>query len=294
MFGLDGPRLPRVPAGPRGAPSQPRALGARTAKPFIVPHLPQRSTIMADSVQGARLFGAAPAADAAGSPLDLAANAVRAKINALQAVHRRDIDYTIEYHRLGAVRGLILDADGSTLFDLYSEFGVTQQAIAFALGTAGTNIAGKANQVLRLIDQQLGGVAYDHVHVFAGSSWFDDFTGHAKVEKAFENYQNGAFLRTDKRRGFEFGGLVIEEYAGRVNGADLIDPNEAYAFPVGVPGMFITRFAPADYIETVNTVGLPYYSKQQAMDFNKGIQLESQSKPLNLTQRPGPVIKLTK
>jgi len=62
MIGLDGSKLTLVPAVPRGAPSQPKSLGARTAKPFIVPRLPQRSTIMADSVRGPRRFGSAPAA----------------------------------------------------------------------------------------------------------------------------------------------------------------------------------------------------------------------------------------
>ncbi len=57
--------------------------------------------------------------------------------------------------------------------------------------------------------------------------------------------------------------------------------------------MFITRYAPADYVETVNTVGIPYYSKAEAMRFNKGIELESQSNPLNLNTRPGAVVRLT-
>ena len=33
------------------------------------------------------------------------------------------LDPTLEYQRLGAVKGVILNADGSTMYDLFSEFG---------------------------------------------------------------------------------------------------------------------------------------------------------------------------
>ena len=56
--------------------------------------------------------------------------------------------------------------------------------------------------------------------------------------------------------------------------------------------MFLTRFAPADYLETVRGIGLPYYTKTAPMRMNKGIQLESQSNPLNINTRPDAVIRL--
>ena len=62
--------------------------------------------------------------------------------------------------------------------------------------------------------------------------------------------------------------------------------------PLGVPDMFLTRFAPADYLETVRGIGLPYYTKTAPMRMNKGIQLESQSNPLNINTRPDAVIRL--
>ena len=57
--------------------------------------------------------------------------------------------------------------------------------------------------------------------------------------------------------------------------------------------LLITRFGPADYMETVNTMGLPYYASQVPMDHHKGVNLEAQSNPLNLCTRPRAIIKLT-
>ena len=43
---------------------------------------------------------------------------------------------------------------------------------------------------------------------------------------------------------------------------DFTDASKAYFFPVGVPGLFRQYNAPADFVETANTIGLPRYAKQ--------------------------------
>jgi len=60
-----------------------------------------------------------------------------------------------------------------------------------------------------------------------------------------------------------------------------------------VPNLFLTYYAPANYVETVNTIGLPVYAKQASMKFDKGIELETQSNPLNLCLRPTCLIRGT-
>jgi hypothetical protein len=47
-------------------------------------------------------------------------------------------------------------------------------------------------------------------------------------------------------------------------------------------------------METVNTIGLPYYAKQERIPFDKGVQLELQSNPLHICTKPRAIIKLTK
>lgn len=91
---------------------------------------------------------------------------------------------------------------------------------------------------------------------------------------------------------FEFGGITFERYrtgkkATAANAAaPFIAANECRLVPVGVPQLFITRFAPADYEETVNTSGLPRYAKQWASPDNKGRHLQVQSNPISLCTRP--------
>lgn len=72
-----------------------------------------------------------------------------------------------------------------------------------------------------------------------------------------------------------------------------MNDDEALLVPEGVPDLYISAFAPADYMETVNTQGIPYYSKLETLPFGKGVAGEAQSNPLHLCTRPRAQIRLT-
>ena len=99
-------------------------------------------------------------------------------------------------------------------------------------------------------------------------------------------------MRTDLRKGFEYGGITWENYRGNVSGTPFFALDEAYVVPENT-GLFATRFAPADFIETVNTPGLPVYAKQAPdPELNRWVKIHTQSNPLNLCLRPRGVVKL--
>jgi hypothetical protein len=83
----------------------------------------------------------------------------------------------------------------------------------------------------------------------------------------------------------------VGELPRPVGGTAFIDTNKCHIFPTGVPGFFRTYFAPADYMETVNTVGQRIYSKQYEMPNGKGVNLDAQSNVLSLCTRPTALIK---
>src|SRR3546814_9324559 len=62
---------------------------------------------------------------------------------------------TLEHLRMGALKGVILDADGSVLYDLFDEFDITPQTIAYDLGNAGTNVKAKCLATLAAIEDNL-------------------------------------------------------------------------------------------------------------------------------------------
>ena len=88
-------------------------------------------------------------------------------------------------------------------------------------------------------------------------------------------------------------GILFEEYRGTVGANQFVGDNEAIFFPVGVPGLYETYFAPADFNESVNTMGQPLYAKQDARKFERGTDLHTQSNPLPMCHRPGVLVKVT-
>ena len=283
-------QLSLIGVSPRGGVPDSIGKPKRTARSFIVPHLERIGHVTADEVQNVRAFGS-----------ENEAQAVQTIVNQILADLRAMHEVTLEYHRMGAIQGVILDADAtSTIYNLFTEFDVLQQTGAIAFSVATTDIRNKIIAILRLIETELGGTVASSYRGFCGATFFDALVGHATVKDAFR-YQQGVMFGQDLRTaGFSFGGVTWEEYRGSVTTADgsdsaaFIDASQAFIVPVTNPSIFVTNFAPADFMETVNTVGLPGYAKQ-AIDpkYQKYVDILTQSNPLNLCLRPRAVYKAT-
>lgn len=279
-----GTTLSLIPSAQRGAPGKPVGNDKRSLIPINTVHLPQRGAVIADEVQNLRAFG---------SENEL--EAVQTMVNKKLAKMRRNIDVTLEYQRIGAIRGQVLDADGTTvLLDLFNTFGVVQQTHDMKLDVDATKVKMETVGAKRKVEDALGGLMYRSLRALCSATFFDALVGHPAVVAAYDRWMNGEFLRTDQRDGggFYFAGVFWEEYRGNVSGQDFIPAGDAFLVPEGVPDLFVTNFAPADYMETVNTNGLPYYAKQEPMSFNKGVELESQSNPISINTRPRSVVRL--
>lgn len=276
----DGDTLGLVESKPRGAPGTVVGGSKRTGVPFQTAHLPTTATVLADEVQNVRAFGT-----------ESQEEAVQVVVNKRLAKMAQRIDMTHEYHRLGAIQGKVLDSDGKTvLYDLFQAFGMTQKTVEMKLNTAGTDVQGICLDIHESIEDALGGLSYTGVTVLCGKSFWRKLITHGKVKEAYERWEAGAHLRADPREGFYFGGCYWERYRG--GGKIKIADGEAYAQPIGVLDLFISRFAPGDYMDTVNTLGLPFYASSELLDHNKGVELEAQSNPAHLCTRPKAIIKL--
>lgn len=274
---------------PYGAPADVNKPQERRARNFVVPHFPLDDSVLAEEVQGIRAFGSQ-------SETEGVAEVVAQKIGQMRQAH----ELTLEWLRMGAIKGIVFDGDTTTvLHNMFTEFGVSKQADQdWDMGTAGTAQPPKIMDAMRKIEEALGGTPYDHLHCLMGNTLWDEFIINTSVKTAYERWaggqdgQPGGFLRSDMRKGFWLGGMFFENYRGKIASTSFVEDTEAHIFPVGANGLFQTINAPADYIETVNTIGLPFYAKQERMVFDRGININTQSNPLNICTRPRTLIKL--
>jgi hypothetical protein len=277
-----------LPTMPVGAPGSLGTQGKRKVRSFVIPHIPHEDVVPPEEVQGLRAFGSE-------NDLEALSNLIAKKLQNMRNKHA----ITLEHLRMGALKGVILDADASTIYDLYSEFGITQKTVNFALTTNTTEVIGKVLEVKRHIEDNLRGEFMTGIMCLCSQGFFDALTTHPKVKEAYQRWQNGQILFSDNRTNFSFGGVVFEEYRGQATDAagtvrKFIADDEAHFFPLGTASTFRTYFAPADFNETANTLGLPLYAKQAPRKFERGTDIHTQSNPLPICLRPEVLVKGTK
>lgn len=279
--------LTLLPTLPPGSPGSVGKRGKRTLRSFVIPHIPHDDVVLPEEVQGIRAFGAE-------TEFQSIAQVLTDHLDTMRNKHA----ITLEHLRMGALKGVILDADGSELYDLYDQFGITPKTINFQLDNPATHVLAKCLEVKRHIEEYLQGESMSGVRCLVSPSFFEKFTAHEAVVAAYERWQDGLALRSDMRAEFPFGGIVFEEYAGKASTPDgslrrFIADGDAHVFPQGTLDTFATYFAPADFNETVNTLGLPLYAKQEPRKFERGTDLHTQSNPLPMCHRPGVLVRLT-
>jgi len=64
------------------------------------------------------------------------------------------------------------------------------------------------------------------------------------------------------------------------------------AFPLGTLDTFVTFGAPANLIETVNTIGLPMYARQLARSDGSAIDVKTKVSALPVNKRPQLAVKI--
>jgi hypothetical protein len=285
-----GEILVLVPPTPRGGPGITIDKEKRDLRILNVPHFEINDAVYAEEVQNVRAMGQ-----------EQALETVAAKVSQRLVTHVNSHAVTEEYSRMGAIKGIVTYADGSTL-DLFSEFGVSAEAtIGFDLAAASPAdgvLRERCVKITRQVADILGGLPFTGLHALCGDNFFDGLLKHKEVRDTYKGWNEAQILR-DSYIGpnrssygiFQFGGIVFENYRGNVNGTAFIGTDECQIFPLGVPGLFKSVRSPADYIETVNTMGERLYAKQYRMANDKGVHLDSQTNSLHYCSRPKALIK---
>lgn len=274
-------RLEIAPALPRGADPTPMKDPTRKGIALVVPHVPVRDRLMADELQDVRAFGSE----------DQMVGVETARDEKLQTMDDT-LTVTEEYHRLGAIQGLVLDKDGSVLFDLYDEFEVAEPAaIEIDLTRAGwtaeksgllrAQFSGIRSEMRRI----LGNKGVRGVWAPCGETLYEEIANHPEVRETYLATMEAKDLRGDPSETFTYGGVLWEKYPGY--GDVELDTDECRFIPMGVPGLFISRYAPANWFSAVNRKGLPRYA-MATLDptGEKWIDLEGQTNGLHIATRP--------
>ena len=272
--------------------AQPQHMAGRGSKHSGVTlqcaHLPLSDSVLPEDIQDIREFGGT-------EPVG-----VHTVINDKMQDLKNSVEMTVEFQRLGAVKGIVYDADGTTvLHNLFDVFKVPQKKLDISFPAT---VPVKENPILKTIlnakrhaEQKLGGRPASRFEALVGSDFYDALTGHELVRRPFEDWQSHQQDYGDndyRKRGFTYGGVTWVEASEVINGRACVEPTKAHMYPVGLD-CFTQYQAPANWTDTANTVGLEFYAQMEPQRLQRGYDLEVQSNPLCVCNVPEALVELT-
>ena len=210
-----------VPSKPRGSDGTSLDKDKKTATNFPLAHLPMSGAVLADSVQNLKPFGG-----------ETREGMLQAKIDEELMRMSGSVDVTIEYHRIGALMGKVLDADGeAVLVDLFKKFDLTRivKALDFT-----KELSTQLKSAIRESKKEQGPLKATKYHAMVGATIMDELLKNSEFKKAYDRYQNGEVFREGVENGVRFAGITWEEYDGQVGDTAFIKANEGILIPVGI------------------------------------------------------------
>ncbi len=177
-----------------------------------------------------------------------------------------DIDLTKEHMRLGALRGKVLDADGSLIYDYYAAMGVSEpSAININLTTLkeGNLRAYIASNIVRYMRRNRKGARFEGVTALCGAEAFDKLNKNPEYYDTFKSQQEASELRNSYMgESVSFAGCDWEEYQGTDDNSELaLGDNEIVFVPNGETNtVFKQIMSPGEKFSHVGQLGQDMYS----------------------------------
>lgn len=284
-------KLVLIPFSERGQAGKQRETEKRQARYFKVPRLMHADTITAQEIQNIREFGTE-------SVLQQVETEVARRLSGPTGL-TSNMEFTWEFHRLAAINGQLLDADGSVKYDWFQEFGIKRpNAITFKLGlnADGTAVAPNSvrplcNNIVRTMARNSQGAFLPTTQVYAlcGDEFWDLLTNHPDVIKTYYNWAAAEELRKGQAfQAMKFGGINWFNYRGSDDATTIAVPTDQVRFfPVGAPGVFKRALAPGETFTWANTPGKQMYVLPiPDRDRNMFWTMEVYSYPLHICTRP--------
>lgn len=275
---------------PRYAPAVQGTKDPRDFRAFKTLRLKKEDTMNAGEIANIRAFGQATELET-----------LQGEILRRQAKLRDDLEYTLEFHRLGAVQGILLDSDGTPLYNWFDEWGISQPAeIDFDLDNASPAsgaVRKVCNQVIRSMKRAAKGVwvaGRTQVYGLCGDAFWDDLTAHAEVRQTYLNWQAAADLREGNAFGqFQYGSITWVNYQGSDDNSEIaVGTDKAKFFPVGAPGVFQQIQSPGESFDEVNTLGQPFYPRTiPDRERNEKVDIEIATYPLHICTHPAMLLR---
>lgn len=218
-------------------------------------------------------------------------------------------DQTAEYMKLQAFKGVFKTPDGAVVADMFTEFGIPQHSIAFALGTGTTDVDAKIAELKRYIGKNVKtGGAIGGVEVLVDPTFFDKLVSHPTMKQAYQYYVNSGKqrVRDDLSNYLQWG--IMDEFEHRgvrfisydstfnlPNGSSEagVAANEGHAYALGVRDLFRGYAGPSNKLSEANQPGQEMFLRTYVDQYDEFVEFQLEAAPLFFCTKPASLVKLT-
>jgi len=188
-----------------------------------------------------------------------------------------DIDTTREHRMLGAVSGLVLDKDGSTIMNWANEFrNATEMGGTGTIPTVTWNLTPanegdfrkQAEGVIRSIRTALGGISTNKTKIMnlCAPDFYDAVKSLPEVREQYRNQERAYYVKssssdsTDVFDSFEYpAGMIWKDYRGTDDGTSVAVPQgTCKTFPINTKGVFLEVITPTARLDMIGKKGIRY------------------------------------
>lgn len=273
----------------RGAPLDNKGPDKRKIRDFRTSRIAKKATIHAHELQFLRGFGQE-------QQIQMAMEEVTRRLSGPNGL-LAEVETTWENMRLGAIQGIVTDADASVIYNYYTQFGITQVAeIAFDLtNTADGDLRAMImKDVIRKMERAAKGLTFNGILAFCGDEFYDALIKNPEVRQTYLNHSAAADLREEYARSFPFGGVTWINYRGTDDNSKVaIAADKVRFIPAGASGAFETAWSPGETFSDIGSLGQPYYAmiEPEQRSEPRFVDVEVYSYPLFLAKRPDMLLR---
>lgn len=221
---------------------------------------------------------------------------------------RYQVDQTLEYMKLQAVKGVTATPDGTVLANMFTEFGVSQNTIDFDLGDSTTDVDAKIAELKRYLATNLktGGVI-GQIRVLVDPLFFDKLINHPQIRQAWLYYQNSGIQRNRDATNqfmswgsvdqFEHRGVTFMTYDALFKLPDdttekAIEDNTGYTIVDGVRDLYRGYFGPSNKLSGANQVGREIFAYEFSDPKDEFHEMQVETSPLFFITQPRMSVKV--
>lgn len=238
-----------------------------------------------------------------GRPLEVQLQDAITEVNERAGIMRTNNEITLERMRWGAIQGVLIDADGSVIYDYFAEFGVpTPVAINFNFAAITANLLANFIEVnvVKPMIRALGprGTPGTRIGAYCGDNFWAGLMTHDAIVRTYLNWQAAAQLRsglTPPWGQFDFGGVTWINFRGTDDGTTIaLATDDCIFFPIGARDVFRNYLSPGERFRDQGTKGQEVYlivTPDPRTTMDEWVDIRVRSYPLPICIYPKALMK---